>query len=272
LLKKKIGLALGAGAARGMAHIGVLNVLEKEGIPIDVIVGTSAGAAVGALYARGRNAGLIKQQVIELSQRRITRLIDPALPRTGFIKGEKFNDLLASFLGGNIKFRDLLIPFACTATDIGTGEVVVLDQGSVVEAVRASISLPGIFTVVKRAGRYLVDGGLASPVPVDLARKMGAAFVIASNVIPGVRDRAHQPAKKSAKGTREPNIIHVLIQSIHIGTYSLVRSDLEKADVVIEPDLVHIGAADFGHARECIKLGELATKKAIPEIKSRLEA
>ncbi len=270
MIKKKIGLALGGGAARGMAHIGVLNVLEKEGIPIDVIAGTSAGAFVGSLYARSKNASLIKQQLIDISQRRITRLIDPALPRTGFVKGEKFNDLLASFLGGNIKFSDLLIPFACTATDINTGEAVVLDRGSVVEAVRASISLPGIFTVVKRAGRYLVDGRLADPVPVDLARRMGADFVIASNVIPGVVDRAHQPAEESTKGAREPNIIHILLQSIHIGTYSLVRFSLEQADMVIEPEVVHIGAADFVRARECIKLGELAAKKAIPEIRSRL--
>jgi NTE family protein len=271
-LLKKIGLALGGGAARGAAHIGVLNVLEREGIPIDMIAGTSAGAFVGSLYARSKNARLIKQQVIDLSQRRITRLIDPALPRTGFIKGEKFNDLLASFLGGHIKFSDLQIPFACTATDIDTGEAVVLDQGSVVEAVRASISIPGIFTVVKQAGRYLVDGSLANPVPVDLVRRMGADIVIASNVIPNVLDRAHQPTEESTKGAREPNIIQILLQSIHIGTYSLVRFNLEQADVVIEPDVVHIGAADFHHARECIKLGELAAQKAIPEIRSRLGA
>jgi NTE family protein len=253
-----------------MAHIGVLNVLEKEGIPIDMIAGTSAGAVVGSLYARSRDAGLVKQKVTDLTGRQITRLIDPALPRTGFIKGEKFNDLLASFLGGNIKFSDLLIPFACTATDIDTGEAVVFDRGSVIEAVRASISIPGIFTVIKKAGRYLVDGRLANPVPVDLVRRMGADIVIASNVIPGVVDRAQQSTEESTKGAREPNIIYILLQSIHIGTYSLVKFSLEQADVVIEPDVAHIGAADFRNARECIKLGELAAQKAIPEIRSRL--
>jgi len=267
---KKIGLALGGGAARGMAHIGVLNVLEREGIPIDLIAGTSVGAAVGSLYARSKNAALIKEKVIELSGRRLTRFIDPALPRTGLIKGEELGDLLASFLGGNIKFSDLLIPFACTATDIDTGEAVVFDRGSVAEAVRASISLPGIFTVARRGGRYLVDGGLANPVPVNLVQKMGADFVIAVNVIPGVLDRSHESIKESTKGAREPNIIHVLLQSIHIGTYSLVRSSLGNADVVIEPDVVHIGAAEFHRARECIKQGELAARKAMPEIRSRL--
>ena len=270
--KRKIGLALGGGAARGMAHIGVLTVLEREGIPIDLIAGTSAGAIVGSLYARSKNAGLIKERVIELSGSRLTRFIDPALPRTGLIKGEKISDQLASFLGGNIKFSDLLIPFACTATDIDTGEAVVLDRGSVVEAVRASISIPGIFTVVRRAGRYLVDGRLANPVPVNLVQRMGADFVIAVNVIPGVLDRAHPSVKKNTKGTREPNIIQVLLQSVHIGTYSLVKSSLEKADVVIEPDVVHIGAAEFNHAQECIRLGELAAQEAMPEIRGRLGA
>ena len=270
--KLKVGLAMGGGAARGMAHIGVLAVLEREGIPIDLIAGTSVGAVVGSLYARGRDAGLIKEKAIELSQHRLTRFIDPALPRTGLIKGDKFSDVLISLLGGNIKFSDLLMPFACTASDIDTGEAVVLDQGSVVEAVRASISLPGIFTVVKQKGRNLVDGGLTNPVPVSLARKMGADFIIAVNVIPGVLDRAHQSVKKSRKGDREPNILHVLVQSIHIGTYSLVRSGLERADVVIEPDVAHIGAGDYHHASECIKLGEVAAQDAMPEIKNRLGA
>jgi NTE family protein len=267
---KKIGLALGGGAARGMAHIGVLNVLEREGIPIDLIAGTSIGAAIGSIYARSKNAALIKDKVIKLSGGRLTRFLDPALPRTGLIKGRKISDELASFLGGNIKFSDLLIPFACTATDIDTGEAVVFDRGSVVEAVRASISIPGVFTVAKRGGRYLVDGRLVTPVPVNLVQKMGADFVIAVNVIPGVIDRFHEPIKESKKGARGPNIIYVLLQSIHIGTYSLVKSSLENADVVIEPDVVHIGAAEFNHARECIRLGELAAQKAMPEIRSRL--
>jgi NTE family protein len=115
-----------------------------------------------------------------------------------------------------------------------------------------------------------VDGRLVTPVPVNLVQKMGADFVIAVNVIPSVIDRSHEPIKESKKGTRGPNIIYVLLQSIHIGTYSLVKSSLENADIVIEPDVVHIGAAEFNHARECIRLGELAAQKAIPEIRSRL--
>jgi len=267
---KKVGLALGGGAARGLAHIGVLNILEKERVPIDLVAGTSIGAAVGSIYARSKNAALLKDKFIELSGSRLTRFLDPALPRTGLIKGRKISNELASFLGGNIKFSDLLIPFACTATDIDTGEAVVFDRGSVVEAVRASISLPGIFTVARWRNRRLVDGGLANPVPVNLLREMGADFVIAVNVIPGIMDRFHPPIKKGAKSAREPNILHVLLQSVHIGAYSLVRSSLENADVVIEPDVVHIGAAEFHHAPECIRLGELAAQEAMPEIKSQL--
>jgi NTE family protein len=270
LFKKKVGLALGGGAARGMAHAGALTVLEKEGIPIDLIAGTSAGAIVGSIYARNKDAAKIKEQIIELAKRRLTRFIDPALPRTGLIKGEKISEQLATFLGGYIDFNDLSIPFACTATDIDTGEAVVFDHGSVEGAVRASVSLPGIFTVAKRENKYLVDGGLAEPVPVNLARNMGADFVIAVNVIPGVLDRAHDSVEERIKEAKEPNIINVLLQSIHIGTYSLVKSSLEKADVVIEPDVVHIGAAEFHHARECIRQGEIAASRAIPEIKGSL--
>jgi len=265
---KKVGLALSSGAARGMAHIGVLAVLEKEGIPIDLITGTSTGAVVGSLYAQGRDAGQIKELALDLAKHKLAHFIDPSLPKTGFIKGKKIKDLLASFIGGDIRFSDLKIPFACVATDIETGEEIVIDRGSVPEAVRASISIPGIFTVVKRGGRYLVDGSLTNPVPVSLAKQMGADFIIAVNVIPDVTDRAHGVGKE---GSKEPNIIHILMQSIHIATYSFVRSSLEKADIVIEPHMAHIGAGDFRRAQECILQGELAAQSSVPEIKRKLE-
>ena len=269
---KKVGLALGSGAARGPAHVGVLAVLEKEGIPIDIIAGTSAGAIVGAIYAQGKDAGQVKEVFLDLARHKLTRFIDPSLPRSGLIKGKKFKDLLASFIGGDLKFSDLRIPFACVATDIETGEEVVIDRGSVPEALRASISIPGIFTVVKRGGRYLVDGSLTNPVPVSLAKRMGADFIIAVNVIPDVAGRSRQGAKERAKDFKEPNIIHILLQSIYIGTYSLVRASFEEADIVIEPDVANIGAGEFHRAQEGILLGELAAQNSIPEIKRKLEA
>lgn len=266
--KRKVGLALGGGAARGLAHIGVLCVLEKEGIPIDMIAGTSMGAAVGALYAQSKSANFIKELALERCQKKLVPLVDPSLPKTGFIKGKKIKDLLASFIGSDTKFSDLKLPFACVATDVNTGEEVIIDRGSVPEAIRASISIPAIFTLVKWGKRYLVDGGLVNPVPVSVVKRMGADFVIAVNVIPDVVDRIHPQEKGGAK---EPNIINIIIQSIHIGTYSLVRSSLEEADIVIEPEVAHIGAGDFQHAPECILQGELAAQSSINEIKRKLK-
>jgi NTE family protein len=261
--RKKVGLVLGSGAARGLAHIGVLEVLQKEGIPIDMIAGTSAGAAIGAIYARSLDAAQMREQALEAGWKKIAPLIDPSLPKTGLIKGKKIKDLLTSYIGGNIKFSELRIPFACVATDIDTGEEVVIDRGSVPEALRASISVPAIFTLVKREGRYLVDGGLTTPVPVDLVKKMGADFIIAVNVIPDVTDRIEKIGK-------EPNIFQVIMQAMYITTYSQVRASIEGADIVIEPDLARFGAGDFHRAKEFIQQGKLAAQSAIPEIKRRL--
>jgi NTE family protein len=266
---KKVGLALSGGAARGLAHIGVLNVLQKEGIPIDMIAGTSVGAVIGAIYAWKQDTNEIKNQALEPRWQRLAPLIDPLFPKSGFLKGKKIKDLLASFIGSNTKFNDLKIPFACVATDIETGEEVVIDQGPVLEALRASISIPAIFTLVKREGRYLADGGLTVPVPVDLVRRMGASFIIAVNVMPDVTARTGK-GKVQAKSQKEPNIFHVLMQSLYITTYSLARTSMEDADIIIEPDLVNIGAGDFQKVKEIIKRGEQAAQKAIPEIKKRL--
>jgi NTE family protein len=267
---KKIGLALSGGAARGLAHVGVLRVLHNEGIPIDMIAGTSAGAVVGASYAWNQDTSLITRDALETSWKKITPLIDPSLPRTGLIKGKRIKDLLANYVGGNIKFSDLKIPFACVATDIDTGEEVVIDSGSVPEALRASISIPGIFAIVKHEGRYLVDGGLTTPVPVNVVKRMGADFVIAVNVNPDVSVRMGKASKQRADARKEPNIFQVMMQSIYITTYSLARNSLADADIVIEPDLSNIGAGDFHKALELINRGRRAAQQAIPEIKKRL--
>jgi len=194
LSRKKVGLALGGGAARGLAHIGVLEVLEKEGIPIDMIAGTSAGAAIGALYAEGKDTSRIKDLVLDIKWWRLAPLVDLALPKTGFIGGRKVKELLKLMIG-DIEFGDLKIPLACVAADIMTGEEVVIKEGSVLEAVRASISIPVVFTVAKWRGRYLVDGGLVNPVPVSVLKRMGADFIIAVNVIPALNARARPTAK-----------------------------------------------------------------------------
>ena len=270
--KRKLGLALGSGAARGLAHIGVLEVLEKEGITIDMLAGSSAGALVGALYAQGKDISQIKNLAIDLGSKRFALLVDPALPKTGLIKGRRIKEVLKSIIGGDIGFCDLKIPLACVATDIVTGEEVVIDQGSVLEGVRASISIPVIFTVVKWKGRYLVDGGLVNPVPVSVLKKMGADIVIAVNVIPDIRDRMCPRGKYGVEGFKEPNIFNVIMQTIHIAAYQSLKLSLSEADVMIEPQMASIGYFDFHRTQECILQGELAAQESIIEIRRQLEA
>ena len=268
--RKKVGLALSGGAARGLAHVGVVSVLHKEGIPIDMIAGTSAGAIVGAVYARDRDVERMKKYALDPGWKKRAPMIDPSFPKTGFIKGKKIEKLLESLLCGNIEFKDLQIPFACVATDIQTGEEIVINSGSVTEAIRASISLPGIFTLVKYQNRYLVDGGLTTPVPVEVVRQMGADFVIAVNVNPDVSGRIGKPDNQQRKAQKSPNIFQVLIQSVYITSYSLAKNSLENADIVIEPDTADISAGEFRRTPELITLGEQAASEAILEIKTKL--
>jgi NTE family protein len=267
--KKKIGLALGGGYARGLAHIGVLEVLEREGIPIDVIAGTSIGSVVGALYARETNATLVKKQALSLDWRRVATLIDPIFSRGGLLGGKRVIKLLQRFIG-DIQFDELDIPLSCVATDLTTGEEVVLNEGSVIDAVRASISIPMIFSVVKKEGRYLVDGGLANQVPISVAKQMGADFVIAVDITPTSTERAKYLAKH--KENKEPGILQVMLQTIYLATYRNAEMSSDCADVLIHPSLAHIGPGDFHRARECILEGELAALDRISQIKRSLAA
>lgn len=269
--KKKIGLALGGGAARGLAHVGVLRVLQKEGIPIDMIAGTSSGAVIGAAYAWSQDTERMTRDALDANWKKMAPLIDPSLPKSGFIKGKKIRDLIATYVGGDVNFSDLKIPFACVATDIDTGEEVIIDSGPVADALRATISIPGIFTVAKHGERYVVDGGLTTPVPVEVVRRMGADFVIAVNVNPDVTGRMGKTYRQRVEAHKEPNIIQVMMQSIYITTYAVGQQALKNADIAIEPNLANIGAGDFNKAREIITRGREAAQKAIPEIKRRLE-
>ena len=257
--KRKIGLALGGGAARGLAHIGVLEVLEREGIPIDMIAGTSIGAFIGALYAQGKGVSQIKELAIELGSKRFSFLADPALPKTGLIRGRRIENTLRSIIG-DIEFGDLRTPFACVATDIDSGEEVVIKQGLVWEGVRASASIPVILRVAKWENRYLVDGGLVNPVPASVLRAMGADFIIAVNVMPS----------RSVRETKEPNIFSVMMQTLYIASYQMVKSSLSGADVVIEPQVGHIAFTDFHRVQECVLQGELAAQESILEIKRHI--
>ncbi len=269
--KKRVGLALSGGAARGIAHIGVLEVLDQEKIPIDMIAGTSAGAIMGAVYAAGQDTHAMVAHALDAGWKRLAPLVDISLPVSGFLKGKKIIGLIAEYVGGDIKFSDLKIPFACVATDIYTGEEVVLNSGSVAEALRASISVPGIFTVVKRGDHYLVDGGLTTPVPVNVVKRMGADFIIAVNVNADVTDRMPKASQKRLQARKEPNLLQVLMQSLYITTYSLAATSMAEADIIIEPSMPHIYTADFHKADEMIERGREAARKALPELKKKLE-
>jgi len=259
MFKKKVGLALGGGAARGLAHIGVLGVLEKEDIPIDMVAGTSMGALVGALYAQKGDVGWIRELALELGSKRFAFLMDPALPKTGLVRGRKIEDALKSAIG-DIEFKDLQIPFACVATDIDSGEEVVIREGSVWEGVRASSSIPALLSIVKWEGHYLVDGGLVNPVPVSVLKAMEADFTIGVNVMP----------LKSPRTDKEPNIFTVLMQTFYISANQIVKSSLNGADIVIEPRVEDISVMDFHRTEECIRLGELAAQELIPQMKRLL--
>jgi len=258
--KKKIGLALGGGAARGIAHVGVLKVLEKRGIVPHMIAGTSIGAIIGAIYAKEMDTAVLEQDTMEWSRWRTAQLLDPALPRVGLIKGKKVEAILDTYLG-NVTFSELKIPFACVAVDIDTGEEIVFKEGPVAGAVRASISIPGIFLPVEQDGAFLVDGGLVNPVPVSTVREMGAEYVIAVNVLPHPEGRISQMGEGDlSKGL---NIFAILMQTVNISANIIAHVSLEGADLVIEPDVGSVSPTDFHLASKLIPRGVKAAERAL---------
>jgi NTE family protein len=266
--KKKVGLALGGGAARGLAHIGVLRALEANNIRVDFIAGTSAGAVAGAAYANGASPDALKEMMLSMELRDWASLADVSIPHGGFLAGNRVISLLKTIIG-DVEFKDLKLPFACVACDLWTGEEVVFKEGSVLEGVRASISIPLVFSVVEHQGRYLVDGGLINQVPVNVARKMGADVVIAVNVIPTLKSRRK---KSAAKKMKQPGIFDVMMQVIDITNVKTVMESLEGADVVINPDTKGFNSADFYLAKDLILQGEIAGELAVPEIELALRS
>ncbi|MFC1899326.1 patatin-like phospholipase family protein [Chloroflexota bacterium] len=264
---KRLGLALGSGIARGLAHIGVLNVLHQEGISFDMMAGTSAGAAIGALFARGVDITVIEEMALSIDLKKMASLLDPILPKTGLIGGKKIIKWLGAALGKDVSFDDLAVPFACVATDITSYEEVVINEGLVLDAIRASISIPAIFAAAKWQDKYLVDGTLVNPVPVNVLKTMGADVVIAVDVVPRAEEIHQQIADKKIK---KPNIFGVMIQSINVASYTLANHCVEEADIVIHPQVGHISPTDFHRGKELIAGGELAARAAMPEIKKLL--
>ena len=196
--QQKIGLALGSGSARGLSHIGVIRALEDAGIKIDFVSGTSIGALIGSVYASNKLDSLEKVYR-DFDRKKIAYLFDVVFPKSGLIDGNKVEEFVREYVHAE-NIEDLIIPFQAIAADINTGEEVILDKGDVIKAVRASISVPGIFTPVRKNTRVLVDGGLVNPVPVSTARAMGANFVIAVDLNHDiVTGKAPQPIQKPVK-------------------------------------------------------------------------
>jgi len=294
--KPKIGLALGMGGARGLCHIGVIKVLQKAGIKIDMIAGVSMGAMVGAGYAMDLGIERIQTIALETDWKRLFSLLDIRFHHDGIVDGNRIEDFIKSHIG-NAQFSEASIPFSVVATDAESGEKVVFDQGSIAKAVRASLSIPIFFKPYSHDGKVFLDGGLCDPVPVKLVREMGADFVVAVSSfsdlkrffpndgasgeklkkIIGPRRYADlaldfdeksgsKTVEKNVAGKRSFNLKDITGRMISIMEEHLALPQLEEADIVITPDMKEIGMLDFTNARDIIGRGERAAREVLADL------
>ena len=251
--RKRIGLALSGGVARGAVHVGVFSVLEREGIPIDFVAGTSAGALVGAAYCAGLTTSQLQKLTIQTGWRTLASL-RPA--RQGMISFAKMEPWIIDLIG-DVDIRDLAIPFAAVATDVDTGESVVLREGAVATAVRASCSVPGVIAPVRVQGRLLCDGGISDNLPIGVARQMGADYVIAVDLF--------MPGYMKNFGPLGVGVLAI---------ETLVRKSgggMTGADCLIQPELAGYSYLNFAKSKEFIEIGEAATEQALPQIRAALD-
>lgn len=280
---RSIGLALGGGAARGCAHIGVLRAFQEKGITLSCVAGTSIGAMIGAVYASG---GLdhLEALLLELDPLHLLAYFDVVFPHSGLVDGRKVTELLREILGDR-SFKDLSIPFAAVATDIRDGREVVMSSGDVIDAVRASIAVPGVFTPFMSGEAVLVDGGLVNPVPVNVVRSLGADFVVAVDLNRYVveskqegREERPFPYRKgqdlslgnrileeiralvedgSRSRPKPPNIVDVIVTSINIMETSITQSRLrtDPPDLLLSPRLGNVRFMEFFKAKEAMEAG-----------------
>jgi NTE family protein len=299
--KLKIGLALGAGAARGWAHIGVMRVLEREGIVPDVIAGCSIGAVVGGCYAASRLDEL-EAFALSLTKRRVMGLLDFHISGSGLIGGDRLKRLLERDLSDK-RVEALPVRFATVATELGTGHEIWLTRGPLVDMMRASYALPGVFDPIKLGGRWLMDGALVNPIPITVARALGADLVLCVNLNGDIRIRGtviqshgpeapedevveaviQEPRRWNLFGKREappklpsdaPGIAAVMMDAFNITQDRIARSRLagDPPDVMICPKLSPVGLFEFHRADDCIELGREATERALPDIYELLDA
>jgi NTE family protein len=246
-----IGLALGSGGLRGLAHIGVLQILEREHIPVNYIAGCSIGSLIGSLYASGLDSETIYKLAKNLKRR---HWIDFVLPKMGLVAGDRTLETIR-LLTRRLTFGELAIPLAVVAADLNTGEEIVLRDGEVAHAVRASISVPGVFVPYSYEGRLLVDGAVVNPTPMDIVHGMGADIVIAVDLVPSGAVAAFE------------NIFDVIIQTIDIVERQLFKQREHYCDLLIKPDTGHISPSSFTDIDEAVDLGAQAMEAGLPKLR-----
>ena len=252
----KLGLALGGGAARGFAHIGVIQVLEENGIKPDMVVGTSAGSVVAAFYASGKTGAQLQWLADSMDEMQLTDWTVPFLSR-GMLRGEALGRYINSQLNG-LRIEDVKMPLGIVATDLQTGDGILFRRGDISTAVRASSAVPSVFEPVRIGNKDYVDGGLVSPVPVRYARQMGADIVIAVDISSRPED-----AKTS-------DMLKVLLQTFSIMGKSISQLEMTQAEVVVRPVMPDVGSTEFAARKKSIEAGRAAMKLALPALKAAL--
>ncbi|HEX7891123.1 MAG TPA: patatin-like phospholipase family protein [Ramlibacter sp.] len=253
----KIGLALGGGAARGFAHVGVIQVLEEAGIKPTLVVGTSAGSLVAALYASGRSGGQLQSVALNMDEAAFADWTLPIFSR-GVLRGEA----LARYVNTQVNHRlieNMALPLGIVATDLNSGQGVLFRRGDTGTAVRASSAVPAVFLPVRIGTHEYVDGGLVSPVPVRYAREMGAEFVIAVDI------------SSAPEGNPSSDPLQILLQTFAIMGKSINTFELKDADLVVRPSLVGMGSGDFAGKQRAINAGRAAMQSLLPQLKAAME-
>lgn len=256
--KPVIGLALGGGAARGFAHVGVIKALEAQGIVPDLVVGTSAGSVIAALYATGLSGNDLNRIAINLDEASITDWANPFSNKFGgLIKGDALQNEVNRIVGNRL-IDKMKIPLGIVATDLQTGDPILFRTGNTGQAVRASCSVPGVFSPAVIGSREYVDGGLTSPVPIRFAKQMGADIVIAVNI-------SSEPSAQNFSGT-----IGVILQTTTIMGKSINQFELPKADILIQPELSNMKGTDFKSRNAAVLAGEIAAQAKMNELKTKI--